>query len=63
MPNLRNLELFTKFLTEELKVGVKVKKSGENGMWLLKESLCDAIKSVMDEHSEIGNLVRKIMKI
>lgn len=51
MPNLPDQELFTKFLTEELKVGVKAGKS--------KESLYNAIKSVMDEDSEIGNLARK----
>ena len=59
IPNLHDQELFTKFLIQEWKMGVKIEKSGENGMWVSKKSLCNGIKSVMDEDREIGNFVRK----
>ena len=44
-------------MANELKVGVEVEKE-ENGLFS-KERLCEAIKTVMDEESEIGGLVKK----
>ena len=44
-------------LADELKAAVKVEK-GENGLFS-KERLCAAIKTVMDEESEIGSQVKK----
>ena len=44
-------------LAEEIKVAVEVERE-ENGLFS-KESLCDAIKSVMDKNSEVGGLVKK----
>ena len=46
-----------RLLAEELKVAVEVEKE-ENGLFS-REKLCEAIKSVMDEESEIGYLVKK----
>lgn len=44
-------------MTEELEVSVEVPR--EETEWFSKESLSVAITSVMDKHSELGNLVRK----
>ncbi|KAL6314540.1 hypothetical protein AAG906_026879 [Vitis piasezkii] len=49
--------LNSRLLAEELKVAVEVERE-ENGLFS-KESLCDAIKTVMDENSEVGGLVKK----
>ena len=50
--------IFTaRLLADELKVAVEVEKE-ENGLFS-KERLCEAIKTVMDEESEIGGLVKK----
>ncbi|CAO2829160.1 unnamed protein product [Amaranthus hypochondriacus] len=57
IPYLPDQKLFSEVITKELKVGVKV-ETGENGTWISKQSLCKAIKSVMDEDSEIGRLVK-----
>ncbi|KAL9246445.1 hypothetical protein vseg_019979 [Gypsophila vaccaria] len=57
IPHLSDQILNTKIMTEELKVGVEV-ETGKNG-WVSKESLCKAIMSVMDDKSDIGNLVKK----
>ncbi|KAL6314690.1 hypothetical protein AAG906_027037 [Vitis piasezkii] len=49
--------LNTRLLAEVLKVAVEIEKE-ENG-WFSKKSLCRAVRSVMDEESEVGGLVRK----
>nr|AYR16639.1 UDP-glucosyltransferase UGT79G2 [Polygala tenuifolia] len=49
--------LSSNLLAEELKVAVQVERE-ENG-WFSKECLCNAIKSVMDEKSEVGSVVKK----
>lgn len=43
---------------EVFKVGVEVKKGEDDGLFT-KESVCDAIKMVMDDGSEIGKEVRE----
>ncbi|XP_010437944.1 PREDICTED: UDP-glycosyltransferase 79B8-like [Camelina sativa] len=48
--------LFTRLLTEEFEVSVEV--SREKTGWFSKESLRDAVKSVMDKDSDLGELVR-----
>ncbi|XP_021747968.1 UDP-glycosyltransferase 79B6-like [Chenopodium quinoa] len=58
MPQLHEQFLFTKIFTTELKVAVEVER-GEDGMWVSRESLSKAIKSVMGENSEISGLVKK----
>ncbi|ESQ30423.1 hypothetical protein EUTSA_v10012257mg [Eutrema salsugineum] len=57
IPQLGDQVLTTRLLSEELKVSVKVQR--EDSGWFSKESLRDAVKSVMDVDSEIGNLVKR----
>ena len=52
VPEIPDQILNTRLLAEVLQVAVEVKKD-ENG-WFSKESLCKAIKSVMDEENEVG---------
>ncbi|XP_023637093.1 UDP-glycosyltransferase 79B8 [Capsella rubella] len=56
IPFLSDQVLFTRLMTEEFEVAVEV--SREKTGWFSKESLSDAIKSVMDKDSDIGKLVR-----
>ncbi|XP_059302719.1 anthocyanidin 3-O-glucoside 2'''-O-xylosyltransferase-like [Lycium ferocissimum] len=49
--------LHTRLLANELKVAVEVERD-ENG-WFTKENLCKTIRSVMDEGSELGELIKK----
>ncbi|KAF9610462.1 hypothetical protein IFM89_022426 [Coptis chinensis] len=46
-----------KFMTRELKVAVDVERREEDG-WFTKESMCKAVKLVMDQGSEVGEQVR-----
>ncbi|KAG2314159.1 hypothetical protein Bca52824_017281 [Brassica carinata] len=57
IPQLGDQVLTTKLLSEELEVSVKVHR--EDSGWFSKETLRDAVKSVMDKDSEIGNLVKR----
>ncbi|CAH8256873.1 unnamed protein product [Arabidopsis lyrata] len=57
LPFLADQVLNTRLMTEELEVSVEVQRE-ETG-WFSKESLSVAITSVMDQGSEIGNLVRR----
>ena len=57
VPELFDQTFNARLLAEELKVAVEVEKE-ENG-WVSKESLCKAVKSVMDEKDEVGCLVKK----
>ncbi|CAA7062662.1 unnamed protein product [Microthlaspi erraticum] len=58
LPYLSDQLLNTRLMTEELEVSVEV--SRENTGWFSKESLSDAVRSVMDEDSsEVGKLVRR----
>ncbi|XP_011082711.1 anthocyanidin 3-O-glucoside 2'''-O-xylosyltransferase-like isoform X2 [Sesamum indicum] len=57
VPRLADQILNTRLLAEELKVAVEVER-GEMG-WFSKEDLSKAIKSVMDEESEVGKLVKE----
>ncbi|KNA09739.1 hypothetical protein SOVF_150710 [Spinacia oleracea] len=58
IPQLPDQKLFSKIIAEEVQVGVQVER-GEDGSWVSKESLCNAVKSVMDEESVVGKLVKK----
>lgn len=58
VPHLGDQILNTKLLAKEIKVAVEVEKELESG-WFSKESLRKAIKSVVDEDSEVGIMVRK----
>ncbi|XP_010455377.1 PREDICTED: UDP-glycosyltransferase 79B8-like [Camelina sativa] len=55
IPFLSDQVLFTRLLTEEFEVSVEV--SREKIGWFSKESLRNAIKSVMDKESDLGKLV------
>lgn len=57
VPHLGDQILNARILGEELKVGVEIKRD-ENG-WLSKENLCNAIKCVMEEESDVGGLIKK----
>ncbi|KAJ0234540.1 UDP-glycosyltransferase 79B5 [Hirschfeldia incana] len=57
IPQLGDQVLTTRLLSEELEVSVKVQR--EDSGWFSKESLRDAVKSVMDKDSEIGNIVKR----
>ncbi|XP_010520927.1 PREDICTED: anthocyanidin 3-O-glucoside 2'''-O-xylosyltransferase [Tarenaya hassleriana] len=57
VPHLGEQILNAKLMSEEMEVAVEVKRE-ENG-WFSRHSLKDAVKSVMDKDSEIGEIVRK----
>ncbi|CAD5327410.1 unnamed protein product [Arabidopsis thaliana] len=56
IPFISDQVLFTRLMTEEFEVSVEVPR--EKTGWFSKESLSNAIKSVMDKDSDIGKLVR-----
>ncbi|KAL3503170.1 hypothetical protein ACH5RR_037619 [Cinchona calisaya] len=58
VPHLADQILNARLLAEELKVAVEVERD-ENSTWLSKESLCRAIKSVIDKDSEVGCMVKE----
>ncbi|KAH7512607.1 hypothetical protein FEM48_Zijuj12G0108600 [Ziziphus jujuba var. spinosa] len=57
VPHLGDQILNTRLLVEDLKVAVEVKR--EENRWFSKESLSEAIKSVMDKDSKVGLMVKK----
>ncbi|CAH8363454.1 unnamed protein product [Eruca vesicaria subsp. sativa] len=57
IPFLGDQVLNTRLMTEELKVSVEVVR--EKTGWFSKESLSDAVRSVMDKDSKHGKLVRR----
>ncbi|XP_010433351.1 PREDICTED: LOW QUALITY PROTEIN: UDP-glycosyltransferase 79B3-like [Camelina sativa] len=59
VPQLVDQVLNTRLLSDELKVSVEVVRENTETGWFSKESLRDAINSVMNKDSEIGNLVKK----
>uniref|UniRef100_A0A6N2L930 Glycosyltransferase n=1 Tax=Salix viminalis TaxID=40686 RepID=A0A6N2L930_SALVM len=57
VPHLGDQILNTRLMAEELKVAVEVERD-EKG-WFTKENLSNAIKSAMDEESEVGSMIKK----
>ncbi|XP_015071622.1 UDP-glycosyltransferase 79B6-like isoform X1 [Solanum pennellii] len=57
LPSANDQTLSARMMEQDLKVGVEVKKD-ENG-WFSKESLCKAVKCVMDKDSQVGCLVKE----
>ncbi|KAL9264309.1 UDP-glycosyltransferase 79B6-like protein [Drosera capensis] len=57
VPQLGDQILNTRLMAGELKVAVEVER--EESGWVSKESLCKAIKAVMDEGSAVGSNVRE----
>ena len=47
-----------RMMSEKMKVGVEVDKGDEDGLFT-KESVCEAVKIVMDDENEVGRKVRK----
>ncbi|KAF5197096.1 Udp-glycosyltransferase 79b3 [Thalictrum thalictroides] len=47
----------SEFITENLKASVTVERRDEDG-WFTRESVCKAVKLVMDEGSEVGEEIR-----
>ncbi|RHN75304.1 putative anthocyanidin 3-O-glucoside 2''-O-glucosyltransferase [Medicago truncatula] len=46
-----------RMMSNKLKVGIKVEKGDEDGLFT-KESVCKAVKIVMDDENEVGREVR-----
>ncbi|XP_019177828.1 PREDICTED: UDP-glycosyltransferase 79B9-like [Ipomoea nil] len=57
VPNILDQSLNTRLMADELRVAVEVERD-EDG-WFSKESICKAVKSVMDRDNQIGCLVRE----
>ncbi|OMO74919.1 UDP-glucuronosyl/UDP-glucosyltransferase [Corchorus capsularis] len=57
IPQLGDQILNTRLLADELKIAVEVKRA-ENG-WIAKQNLSEAIKSVMDQDSEFGKMLKE----
>ncbi|KAH0851934.1 hypothetical protein HID58_094355 [Brassica napus] len=57
IPQSGDQVLTAKLLSEEFEVSVEVQR--EDSGWFSKESLREAVKSVMDKDSEIGNIVKR----
>lgn len=57
LPSTSEQALNARLMEQELKVGVEVEKD-ENG-WFSKESLCKAVKCVMDKDSQIGCFMKE----
>ncbi|KZV51937.1 anthocyanidin 3-O-glucoside 2'''-O-xylosyltransferase-like [Dorcoceras hygrometricum] len=49
--------LNARLLADEIKVGVEVER--DDNAWFSKEDLCSAIKSVMDQDSQLGKTIRQ----
>lgn len=58
VPHLADQILNTRLLAEELKVAVEVERD-QNSERFSRESLCRAIKSVMDKDSKVGGFVKE----
>ncbi|XP_060668560.1 UDP-glycosyltransferase 79B2-like [Ziziphus jujuba] len=56
VPHLGDQILNTRLQVEDLKVAVEVKR--EENKWFSKESLSEAIKSVMDKDGKVGLMVK-----
>ncbi|KAF8411004.1 hypothetical protein HHK36_003543 [Tetracentron sinense] len=57
VPHISDQFIHARMMSNELKVGVEVEKGEEDGLFT-KESVCMAVKSVMDEDSEVGRMVK-----
>ncbi|XP_028807760.1 UDP-glycosyltransferase 79B30-like [Neltuma alba] len=57
LPTIFDQIINARMISEHLKAGVEVKKGEEDGFFT-KESVCEAVTSVMNEESEIGKEIR-----
>ncbi|KAK4255654.1 hypothetical protein QN277_008627 [Acacia crassicarpa] len=58
LPSIPDQTFIARMYGQSLRAGVEVKKGEEDGLFT-KESVCEAVKSVMDEESEIAKEVRE----
>ncbi|OUZ99994.1 UDP-glucuronosyl/UDP-glucosyltransferase [Macleaya cordata] len=58
LPNAGDQFIIARLMGGDLKVGVEVERREDDG-WYTKESVCKAIKTVMEEDDEIGKVVRE----
>nr|SBO16013.1 PREDICTED: anthocyanidin 3-O-glucosyltransferase [Lupinus angustifolius] len=58
LPHAGDQFINARIMSGDLKVGVEVKKSEEDGVFT-KEAVCKAVKAVMDNDSEVGHVVRE----
>nr|KYP33339.1 Anthocyanidin 3-O-glucosyltransferase [Cajanus cajan] len=58
LPNILDQILIARMISSSLKAGVEVEKGEEDGSFT-KESVCKAVKTVMDDESEVGREVRE----
>ncbi|KZV57559.1 anthocyanidin 3-O-glucoside 2'''-O-xylosyltransferase-like [Dorcoceras hygrometricum] len=56
VPWLGDQILNARLLADEMKVGVEVAR--DHKAWFSKEDLCTAVKSVMDQESEVGKMIK-----
>ncbi|KNA23861.1 hypothetical protein SOVF_020820 [Spinacia oleracea] len=57
LPQLPDQLMMAQMLAEKLKVGVMVDREEDDG-WVSRKNLCQAVKSVMDPHSEFAALLK-----
>ncbi|KAF8410981.1 hypothetical protein HHK36_003519 [Tetracentron sinense] len=57
LPHTGDQFIQARMMSSDLKVGVEIERGEEDGVFT-KESVCEVVKSVMDEESEVGREVR-----
>lgn len=57
LPHVAEQIINARLMSSKLRIGVEVEKREEDG-WFSKESVCKAVKIVMEEDSEVGKEVR-----
>ncbi|XP_057738024.1 cyanidin 3-O-galactoside 2''-O-xylosyltransferase FGGT1-like [Arachis stenosperma] len=58
LPHAGDQFINARIMSEELKVGVEVKKSADDGLFT-RQAVCKAVITVMDTNNEVGQVVRK----
>ncbi|KAI3960606.1 hypothetical protein MKX01_003780 [Papaver californicum] len=57
LPQIGDQIINVRFIAGDLKAGVEVER-GEEDSWFTKESICNAVRLVMDDNGEVANEVR-----
>ncbi|XP_057434148.1 cyanidin 3-O-galactoside 2''-O-xylosyltransferase FGGT1-like [Lotus japonicus] len=57
LPHAGDQFINARIMSGDLKVGVEVKRSGEDGLFT-KEDVCKVVRTLMDSDSEVGQVVR-----
>ncbi|KAK3173919.1 hypothetical protein Dsin_033036, partial [Dipteronia sinensis] len=58
LPNVGYQIIYARLMVGDLKVGVEVEKGKEDGLFT-REGVCRAVKTVMNENSEVGKQVKE----